>query len=127
MKSRFIGLNRTDFLAALAVAALTIALGFTAWWTFVPVAFVCAFALSRFIDRALLVSSMGPAIGWLLSCLVRDVFEDGRISVKLASLLHVRFAFAVYLVVLFVVAVPSFFAAYSGTKLSELVRRPAVS
>lgn len=115
-------MNKQRTLIVLVLAGVTVALGFVSWWTFVPVAFVSGFILARKQERAVLLSCLGPALGWILMALVRDLHEDGRISTKLASLLHVRLAFAVYLVLFVIVAVPSFFASYSGSKTSEALR-----
>jgi|GEM_PF-4624830 len=113
---------KTRCLSVLLLAGVTVALGFIAWWMFLPVAFLSGFYFARKREQAVLISCLGPALGWVLAAVVRDLFEDGRISAKLASLLHVRFAFAVYLVLIVIVAIPSFFASYGGSKASEALR-----
>jgi hypothetical protein len=117
-------IRRKVLLIILALSGLTIALGFLAWWTFVLVAFASAFILQkRFEDLgAVRLATISPALGWVLGCFVRDLFEDGRISAKLASLLHLQFSVAVYMAVFFVIAVPSFFAAFSGATASKALR-----
>ena len=115
--------NRT-FLAAGLLTLVTIALGFVTWWSFAPLAFAAAFYLTRSqrILRPALVAMLAPAFGWALTALVRDIIEDGRISAKLATLLHVRFAFAVYVVLFIATLVPSCLAAYSGAQASKALR-----
>ncbi len=114
--------KRQRLLIASLLAGGTIASGFLVWWSFLIVAFVAGFALQRRIAMPVRIATFAPAVGWLLACLVRDLFEDGRISTKLASLLHLQFSAAVYAAVFLVVAVPSFFAAFSGATFSKAFR-----
>lgn len=116
--------KRQRALVGLALSGVTIALGFVAWWTFLPVAFVSGFFLQRRFEHlgAVRLATFAPAIGWVLACLARDLFEDGRISAKLASLLHLQFSMAVFALVFLAVSVPSFFAAYSGATVSKSFR-----
>jgi hypothetical protein len=106
------------------LAAVTIACGFIAWWSFVIVAFVSAFYLQRRFEALgpIRLATFAPATGWLFACLARDLFEDGRISAKLASMLHLNISVAVYAAVFLLVCLPSFFAAYSGATVSKSFR-----
>ena len=112
--------KRKRFAIGFALAGLTIACGFVAWWTFVIVAFVGGFFSQRQFEDlgAIRLATFAPAIGWVLACLVRDLFEDGRISAKLASILHLQASVAVYASVFLLISLPSFFAAYSGATFS---------
>ena len=116
--------RRQRFLMAAALAGVTIALGFLGWWTFVIVAFVGSFYLQRKFAHyeAIRLATFAPATGWLLTCLVRDLSEGGRISAKLSTLLSLRFSGAVYAAVFLLVCLPSFFAAYSGATFSKTFR-----
>lgn len=111
-------------LLVLAVASLTIALGVIAWWTFMPLAFASAWVLCRFFERVrpVAIASLSPALGWVLAALARDIYEGGRISAKLATLLHVQFAVVVYALVFVVVSGVSFFAAFSAAQVSKALR-----
>jgi hypothetical protein len=115
--------NQTLLMFA-AVMLTTVTLGFFSWWTFVPVAFAAAFYFTRSqkVLRPLIPAMLAPALGWVVTAFVRDLFEDGRISAKLATLLHIRFAIAVYLVLFVVALIPSSLAAYSGSQASKALR-----
>ncbi len=116
-------INRTLLIAAV-LTLFTIVLGFVAWWTFAPLAFAAAFYFTRLtrVLRPVAVAMLAPALGWAVTALVRDVIEDGRISAKLATLLHVRYAPLVYGALFIVVLVPSFLAAYCGSQTSKALR-----
>lgn len=115
--------NKTLIYAA-AVSGLTITLGFVAWWSFVAVAFIAGFYLSRSVKlaRPVTLTMLATSLGWVITALVRDVLEGGRISAKLATLLHLRFAVAVYAALFVMIVIPSFFAAYSGSQTSKALR-----
>jgi lipopolysaccharide export LptBFGC system permease protein LptF len=106
------------------LAGLTVALSFAAWWSFGIVAFVAGFYFTRRgkLTQPVMISAVGPAIGWISMAFVRDCIEGGRISSKLATFLHVRFALAVYVVLFVIVLIPGFLAAFSGNKTSEALR-----
>jgi hypothetical protein len=109
-------------ITALAFTALTIAFGFLAWWTFAFVAFAASFYFSRREQSGLLMSTICPALGWVLVALARDLNESGRISAKLATILHVGYAPLVYVTLFVLVLIPSFFAALSGSFASKTFR-----
>lgn len=111
------------------IAVVTIALGFVTWWSFVIIAFAAGFAFAGGLTRAprlerpALATTLGITLGWLVVAVARDIHEDGRISAKLATLLHVQFAPAVYFVVLALVFIPSALAASSGSHAARALRR----
>lgn len=116
-------LNQRNAWIAALLAAVTIVTGFAAWGSFVAVSFAASFWLTRRRNpRALLISIGSPVLGWLLMALARDLREGGRVSAKLATLLHVRFAPGVYVVLALIALIPCALAAQSGERLSKTFR-----
>lgn len=111
-------------LAVALFVLVTVALGFVAWWTFLPVAFVGAYYLAKenSVTRSAVLAALAPALAWLITALVRDLFEATRISSKLAGLLHVHYGFAVYVSLAVLILLPSAFAAYAGAATSKAFR-----
>jgi hypothetical protein len=64
--------KRERALLGFALAAVTIACGFIAWWSFVIVAFVSAFYLQRRFEALgpIRLATFAPATGWLFACLI---------------------------------------------------------
>lgn len=108
----------------LLITLVTIVFGFVAWWTLPLVAFGASWLVARKAKFSLAVQlgTLAPACGWIFTALVRDLFENTRMSQKLAGLLHLGFGFFVYLGLFVIVALVSFFAAWSGAETSKALR-----
>jgi hypothetical protein len=109
--------DRKNLFLIASVTFVSIALGFVSWILFVVVAFGAGYFLKRFRahKHSVLVAAAATSFGWVLVALVRDLFESGRASTKLAAFLSLPHASFMYLVLFLLCFIPSLFAAWSGS------------
>lgn len=97
--------------------------GFIDWRLFVLVAGAGSYAMTRMQTTRwpAFLAATATALGWLAIALARDISEGGRVSVKLATFLHLPHAVITYIVLFLICFIPGLFAAVSGKALAEML------